>query len=242
MALIIGLGTCAAVVRLNPSSDLTFLAVEGGYAVGGGRGMTGVVVVPPEHNDQPVVAIQGTGFRASTITAIVLPRTIRVIEHQAFENAQSLESIVLHSGIERVKGVQHLSHAAVNNTVFRNAINLTIYDEMMYRESDGGGISHYPWNHGGWIPSGPGASIPITRPIIRGVILSEDGAFVVSFMRNAGSIYRGTFNPEISPPFRVGYVFGGWTTSVGSVVPDFTAENVYTAPNGTKLYAIWIAS
>ena len=79
------------------------------------------------------------------------------------------------------------------------------------------------------------------RPVMWGCTLSEDKTYVVSFTRNADSISNTYVESGINAPYRKGYTFGGWATEHGSTVAAYTATNVNTAPNGTTLWAIWIA-
>ncbi|HBK02104.1 MAG TPA: hypothetical protein DDY77_03640 [Clostridiales bacterium] len=77
------------------------------------------------------------------------------------------------------------------------------------------------------------------RPVIWGCSLSEDGSYVVSFVRTATSISNPNALNGISAPVRKGYTFLGWSSAYGSLTADYTAQEVANAPNGTTLYTVW---
>ncbi len=76
-----------------------------------------------------------------------------------------------------------------------------------------------------------------------GCELSPRGEYVVSFEKQENSVtpprYR-LANYPIADPMRSGYTFGGWTSKMGSMTAEYTTETMNTAPNGTRLFAIWI--
>ena len=78
------------------------------------------------------------------------------------------------------------------------------------------------------------------RPVLWGCVLSEDNSYVVSFIKNEGTIQNADAVNGISAPVREGYTFAGWAT-VADGVPVYTASEVADAPNGTILYAVWQA-
>jgi len=74
-------------------------------------------------------------------------------------------------------------------------------------------------------------------PVIWGCTLSGDKTYVVSI--NTSNIENYNYN-EIYAPYRVGYSFGGWTTTQNGNVADYAAADIENAPANTTLYAIWI--
>ena len=78
------------------------------------------------------------------------------------------------------------------------------------------------------------------RPVVWGVTLSEDKSYVVSINVTKDTfIYQEALNAKFAPA-RAGYKCVGWTTKLGSNEVEYTVENVYTAPVGSVVYAIYI--
>ena len=88
-------GVCASCGK-TVSSGLTFIAVDGGYALADLGGFSGsVLVVPSTYEGEPVVAVSANALTGNaTVTKIYLPRSIETIEAGAFVGATSLERIV----------------------------------------------------------------------------------------------------------------------------------------------------
>lgn len=72
------------------------------------------------------------------------------------------------------------------------------------------------------------------RPVLWGCTLSADKTYVVSFTMN-DSVENYTAEKGINAPYRAGYTFDGWV----SAQKDYDAKDVYQAPNGTALSALW---
>lgn len=77
------------------------------------------------------------------------------------------------------------------------------------------------------------------RPIFFGCELSDDNSYVVSFTFTETNPDNVGGEVTISTPIREGYTFAGWTTVKDGTSAEYTMENFTTAPNETKLYAIW---
>lgn len=78
------------------------------------------------------------------------------------------------------------------------------------------------------------------RPVVWGVTLSEDKSYVVSINVTKDTfIYQEALNAKFAPA-RKGYKCVGWTTKFGSNEVEYTVENVYTAPVGSVVYAIYV--
>ncbi len=78
------------------------------------------------------------------------------------------------------------------------------------------------------------------RPVVWGVTLSEDKSYVVSINVTKDTfIYQEALNAKFAPA-RAGYKCVGWTTKLGSNEVEYTVENVYTAPVGSVVYAIYV--
>ena len=195
-------------------------------------------------NGSQLTEIGPSAFSGTNITSIKIPQGVTSIGSGAFLNT-SLENIVIPSNVTSIgfgafRGNLNLlsiiipiSVTSIGEQVWSGhphtgGSNLTIFAEASCGYTINNGGPDWEWN----IPG---------RPIIWGVNLSTCKTFVVSFLRSEDSISISHAGLRISAPFRQGFTFGGWSTAYGNTTAAFTAQNVYTAPVGTTLYAIWIA-
>ena len=74
------------------------------------------------------------------------------------------------------------------------------------------------------------------RPVLWGCTLSADKTYVVSFTMN-DSVENYTAENGINAPYRAGYTFDGWVSASSGYECD--AKDVYRAPDGTALSALW---
>jgi len=109
--------------------------------------------------------------------------------------------------------------------VFSSCTDLTIYAEVESKPIDW----YSYWNYS-------------NRPVVWGCTLAaENGySYVVSFTKSASSISNQSAENVITAPYREGYTFGGWATTSNSIIAAYTAADIFNAPDGTTLYAIWI--
>ena len=71
-------------------------------------------------------------------------------------------------------------------------------------------------------------------------MLSDDGQYVVSFVKSSGAVVNGDATGGIAAPSRDFYEFIGWATSPNGNV-SYTAGDIVDTPDGTALYAVWTA-
>ena len=145
------------------------------------------------------------------ITYIYLPTSLTSIGKQAFRNCDKLTSIVLASNIQTID-----KHA------FYGCDNLTVYTELSFAPE--GWAKH--WNSS-------------YRPVVWNCNLSEDKDYVISLVMQEKGVTNKNDTNEISAPLRVGYVFAGWGANSSATTPEFSADQLQTAENGRRLFAIW---
>jgi len=191
------------------------------------------VVIPYGLDTIPMSA-----FRSNTnLQSVTLPNSITRIGLSAFSRNYSLKNIIIPSSVTHIDGhafqfsnltsiVLHSNIYRIGSHTFNLCYYLTIFAEPTSRPD-------------GWHTQGIVNFNMSNRPIVWGVNLSDCSTFVVSFTRTANNIQNYAAKNGMSAPFRQGYVFGGWSTTQGGTLASFTAQNVYNAPNGTTLYAIW---
>jgi uncharacterized repeat protein (TIGR02543 family) len=80
------------------------------------------------------------------------------------------------------------------------------------------------------------------RPTVWGCRLSEEGDYVVSLAKQAGTVQNRNSKNTVSDPNRAGYTFVGWGTNSSATSATYTSENLTDATNGRTIYAIWIES
>ena len=78
------------------------------------------------------------------------------------------------------------------------------------------------------------------RPVVLGCTLSDDGEYIISFVKTEQSITNKNVSNQLASPSREGYIFGGWALDPESTVPDYDTENVIDLEDGTTIYAIWL--
>jgi len=149
-------------------------------------------------------------FGCISLSNLIIPSSVVSIGNYAFKNCTNLKSITIPDSVISI-GI----HAFFGNEY------LTIYREALGSFADW----DVAWNSS-------------NRPVIWGVTLSLEG-YVVSFIRNVLSIFNANSENGILPPYRKGHSFVGWSIQSDSSQLDFTAEDVYQASFGTRLYAIW---
>ena len=145
-----------------------------------------------------------------SLGSLRLPANITTIGDHALRGMVQNESIVLPSSV--IFAGQHALYANLNLTV--------------YAEGDSGRSEYWTLWNSSW------------RPVIYGCTLSSDKSYVVSLVKDKGSVTNADAIGGISAPERSGYVFLGWaTTEGGSVV--YSAADISSVKDGTTLYAIW---
>ena len=206
-----------------------------------------------------------TFYQCISLINVVIPSNIKKIGKYAFKGCEWLTYLTIEEGVEEIvdyafykcpllanvkipTSVKSIGHYAFRNLgataiVIPETVETLgkylIYGNnqvTIYAESEG----PLPYWNQFWNQA--------QRPIVWGCTLSADKSYVVSFVKNEGTIqnYNDFVNDEgvqiygISAPIREGYTFKGWTTTEGGKVCEYTANEVINAPNGTTLYAIWV--
>ena len=77
------------------------------------------------------------------------------------------------------------------------------------------------------------------RTVFWGCTLSEDDSYVVSVIKDAGTVDNLNAPDSSKEPERDGYEFDGWTETEGSKVADYTGKTFHVAEDGTILYPVW---
>lgn len=159
-----------------------------------------------------LTTLKDYAFFDCDIKTIDLSGNLTTIGNYAFRNNKNLTSVILPSKIEKL-----------GRHVFYGADNLTFYCEA----GEIPALWESYWNS-------------YFRPVFWGTEISEDSKYVVSVMITEDGVPNYDAINGISAPVREGYEFKGWsTTSAYAEIADYTAQNVYEAPAGVKLYAMW---
>lgn len=137
-----------------------------------------------------------------------LPATLVSIGDYALRGCSSIQSVVVPASVTQVG--KHAFHGMIRATVYYEGQSL-------------GTGWHARWNTS-------------HRPVVLGAQLSEDGSYVVSFVKRADSPSNLSQLVIMSAPQREGYVCGGFQAPDGTV---YSAEQVRQVPEGTVLTVVW---
>ncbi len=166
--------------------------------------------------DDTVYIATGTFANCINLSYVIIPDSVTGLGSALFIGCKSLESIIIPSNVIYV----HASSLDLF-TIYTDAPEKPL---LWFMEGSTDTI-HQNWAH-----------------MVFGCTLSDDHTYVVSFVKTENSIMTRKLIGDIgiAPPIRQGYTFGGWATT-----PDGDAEydmgSVRDAPDGTTLYAVWIA-
>lgn len=152
----------------------------------------------------------GALWGCSSLKTLRLPEGVMTLDDFALRANSSLDAIIIHSGITELG-----QHAIYGD------LTATVYCEAEYRP-DGW---HRRWNSS-------------FRPTVWGCTLSEDKSYVVSFVKNEGSIENFDAIGGVNDPVRRGSTFLGWSTTADGAA-EYTTAELATVNNGTTLYAVW---
>lgn len=103
-------GVCTDCGELQPSEGLEFSKVTDdngdfiGYGVSVGSCTDTDIVLPKEHEGEPVIKVYYSGFeKLDTITSVVIPEGYVSVDTCAFENCTALASVTLPSTLEKIE-------------------------------------------------------------------------------------------------------------------------------------------
>lgn len=242
------------------TEGLQYTLTNVGYEVSVGSSLSdndnnGTVVIPAVYNGYPVVGVAESGFfgcqglvkvmfignnlmyignnafaDCSNLTAINIPHGVTHIGQEAFCSCIQLQSINLPQTIEEIyctafKECDNLKSIMIQGGL--TYIEVDTFDEIneytIYTEN---GSDNPEWHFINFSPS---------CVVFYNCTFSVDGAFVVSILVQ-GENY---VNANPTAPCREGYVFAGWTTTLGGDVEYDMEDAVSGAISDTVLYAVW---
>ena len=150
-------------------------------------------------------------YGCTAVQEIIIPTSVKNIGDYAFRACTRVKAVVLPETID-----------VIGKHAFYGLNSATFFCESQI-------IRPY-WNER-WNSS--------YRSVIWGCTLSEDKTYVVSVTMSAETINNPEAPDATLTPERTGYTFGGWALDATSQTPDYTAQTLASAPEGTTLYAIW---
>ncbi|MFW5780644.1 MAG: leucine-rich repeat protein, partial [Bacillota bacterium] len=80
---------------LSPTEGLVYSEIENGYQITGYTGDSKDVIIPPTHNDLPLLAVGEEAFKGQDIESVIISDSVEEIGEAAFRDCDSLESITL---------------------------------------------------------------------------------------------------------------------------------------------------
>lgn len=242
------------------TEGLQYTLTNVGYEVSVGSSLSdndnnGTVVIPAVYNGYPVVGVAESGFLGcqglvkvmfignnlmyignnafadcSNLTAINIPHGVTHIGQEAFCSCIQLQSINLPQTIEEIyctafKECDNLKSIMIQGGLTYIEVDTfaEINEYTIYTEN---GSDNPEWHFINFSPS---------CVVFYNCTFSEDGAFVVSILVQ-GENY---VNANPTAPCREGYVFAGWTTTLGGDVEYDMEDAVSGAIIDTVLYAVW---
>ncbi len=194
--------------------------------------LSGVVYIPALYNGKPVTGIANRGFASSGISGVVIQGGTEgfKIGDNAFEFCDNLEFIILTEGTTGIMSYVFLACGNLTSIVIPSGVTV---------------IDTYAFYWCGWLSDGftlyaetesapagwGGIWVSYEYPIVWGSTLSADKTYVVSVKKSTDHLFN-----YINDPYRIGYTFGGWSTTPGGT----TACALNSVPADSVLYAIWI--
>jgi len=99
----------------TPVSDFEYEESEGGITITGYKGSSADVVIPANISGKPVTSIGNSAFFGKSVQAVTLPKTVTVIEKDAFSGCDKLSAVVLPDGIETISDRAFADCIALDN-------------------------------------------------------------------------------------------------------------------------------
>ena len=150
-------------------------------------------------------------FGAENLTALVIPDSVTTIGMHAFRGMTRIKSIIIPSSVKTID-----AHA------FYGAVISIIYIE----EDEIPETWNVRWNSS-YVPT------------VVGCTLSEDGTYVVSFVKTSDNPDNLPIDEQLYNPARSGYEFLGFATTNGGSDVVYTMSTLKAVPAGTTLYTVW---
>lgn len=216
--------------------------------------------------DDQLQSIGARAFYMCALTDLTVPSSVTAIGDNAFYKCENLKNVEFGDGLLTIgeyafygcKGLEHValpsSLTSIGDSAFRLCENLK--DVMIGRYvSYIGSYAFYGCNTADFDNNftavtiySEAASAPESwgwrwnstyRPVVYGCTFDGEGKYVVSVLKDVGSIENFNAYGGISAPSRKGYTFLGWTTERGGSTAEYGANDICNVPDGTMLYSVW---
>ena len=247
------------------TEGLEFISIDNGtaYEVSAGISLdnaeNGVVIIPAIFGGLPVTRIADYGFSETSVEEVVIQQNgnLKEIGEYAFANCGSLQKINLPEGVENIAEYAFSNCSSLQNIIIPSSVvtiengvfvgcsslgSIVLPDSVVYIEYDAFDSEY------GYTIYSDATSIPenwrftyntSNYNIILKCTLSWDwdNAYVFSIEYTLENFYNYDL---ISPPYRQGYIFEGWSTVEDGEV-EYYLEDLYyeNVSEGMILYAVW---
>ncbi len=170
-------------------------------------------------------------FGCTSLSVLSLGSALENIGDYAFMGCTALKKVLFPASIQSIGTQAFMGCTALKTVIlpssvqtleahaFYNCPMLVIYCE---------GAAPASWENAKWNSS--------YLPIVSNVTVYEGEGYLLKWTVSpvANAYNAATFAPE-----RDGYVFGGWTSVLGSSEAEYTTQEAINLPEGTQLYPIW---
>ncbi len=232
-----------------------------GYEVSVGNsldGGNGVVIIPDMYQGFPVIGVADYGFNNCTeLTKVVfvsgalvsigkyafsgcynlvninIPTTVTKIGGYAFYECHSLRNINIPASVTEIGHFSFAGCLSLRSITMPSAVILIDYNALdgtygytIYAEADYEPSNWYFLQNTSDVSIFWGCTFASGKSYVVSIIISDDNYI------NTDPLY---------PPYREGYIFAGWSTTVNGL-PQYTMQDIRDGciPTETILYAVWI--
>jgi len=121
--------TAGSVTRpAQATAGLAFTAIAGGFSVARGTATAAIMIIPAEHNGQPVTQIANSGFHYYTVmTGIFIPASVTSIGTNAFTACTGLTSVTIGNNVTSIGNGAFINCSALTSIAIPASVT-TIYD------------------------------------------------------------------------------------------------------------------